>query len=230
MKDFFKKYLFVFEWVGAAILIGVGIYTVLESSILYVFVGLILLVFGILRFVPLLKTTPDKVLKIIYALEIFLNLGAGIFLVIEGGKDTSSLNQWFGYIIGGVLVLRAIIHLYATSLRKEPNDYVKFFSHIGIFIVGNFIIARGGFQAKTLAYIILVLAVLSALFIGYSGYKHYRNNRFELRAKEESKKIVVKENKKVEDTKVEDTLDDPKTDRPDIIAPEKEKKDEATLS
>ncbi|MGD9886995.1 MAG: hypothetical protein AB7T03_03415 [Bacilli bacterium] len=224
MKEFFKKYLFVFEWVGAAILIGVGIFTVLDSSILNVFVGLILLVFGLLRFLPLLKTTPDKVLKIMYACEILINIGAGVFLVIEGGKETSNLNEWFGYIIGGVLMLRGFVHFFATSLRKEPNDYIKFFSHIGLFVVGNFIVARGGFSSQTLAYIILVLAILSALFIGYSGYKHYRNNRYELRAKEESKKIVVQEEKPI------DIIEDPKTEKPEIITTEKEKKDEAKLS
>ena len=224
MKEFFKKYLFVFEWVGAAILIGVGIFTVLDSSILNVFVGLILLVFGLLRFLPLLKTTPDKVLKIMYACEILINIGAGVFLVIEGGKETSNLNEWFGYIIGGVLMLRGFVHFFATSLRKEPNDYIKFFSHIGLFVVGNFIVARGGFSSQTLAYIILVLAILSALFIGYSGYKHYRNNRYELRAKEESKKIVVQEEKPI------DKIEDPKIEKPEIITPEQEKKDEATLS
>lgn len=151
MKEFFKKYLFVFEWVGAAILIGVGIFTVLDSSILNVFVGLILLVFGLLRFLPLLKTTPDRVLKIMYACEILINIGAGVFLVIEGGKDTSNLNEWFGYIIGGVLMLRGFVHFFATSLRKEPNDYIKFFAHIGLFVVGNFIVARGGFSSQTLA-------------------------------------------------------------------------------
>ncbi|MDD3107011.1 MAG: hypothetical protein PHP65_04340 [Bacilli bacterium] len=225
MKEFFKKYLFVFEWVGAAILIGVGIFTVVQSSILYVFVGLILLVFGLLRFVPLLKTTPDKVLRIIYAVEILLNVGAGVFLVIEGGKSDSSLSNWFGYIVGGALVLRGFVHLFATSLRDEPNDYIKFFSHIGLFVIGILIISKGGFDSKTLAYIILVLAVLSAIFIGFSGYKHYRNNRYELRAKEDTKKVVKK------DTQVADeVIDDPESVKSDVVIPEEEKKEEATLS
>ncbi|HNZ50998.1 MAG TPA: hypothetical protein PK087_01470 [Bacilli bacterium] len=225
MKEFFKKYLFVFEWIGAAILIGVGIYVVLDSSILNVFVGLILLVFGLLRLIPLIKTTPDKVLKIMYACEIVINVGAGIFLVIEGGKENSNLNDWFGYMIGGVLMLRGFVHFFATSLRKEPNDYVKFFSHLGLFTVGCFIVARGGFSSDTLAYIILVLAILSALFIGFSGYKHYRNYRYELRAREESKKVVVQDEKQPEQI-----IEDPKPKKSKIITPEEEKKDEAILS
>jgi hypothetical protein len=230
MKEFFKKYLFVFEWIGAAILIGVGIFTVLDNSILVILVGLILFVFALLRVVPLLKTTPDKVLRIIYAVEILLNLAAGILLVVEGSKgDASSLmdadNKIFGYIIGGVLYLRGFVHFYATSLRKEPNDYVKFFTNLALFTVGTFIIARGGFETMFLAYVILVLACLSALFIGYSGYKHYRNNRYELRAREETKKAVEKEKEQPTDV-----ISDPASKKPDVVVPEKEeKKEEAQL-
>ena len=68
MKKKLAKYAWLFEMIGCALLIGLGIIMKFIPSVLLVLVGLIFFVLGLFRIVPLLKTTDDKLLKI-YMLE-----------------------------------------------------------------------------------------------------------------------------------------------------------------
>lgn len=215
MKNLFKKYLWVFEFFGAAVILAFGIMALAMPGILLVILGLTFIIFGIFRIIPLLKTTPDKLLKIIYIIEIALTVIVGVVLLIEGRKgDESELGNLFGYLVGGVLYLRALVHFFATSVRKEPSDYWKFFAHVGAFTIGTIILAKGNFEEKTLAIILLVLAIISALFISFSGYKHYKNNRYEMLAKEQIKKVKIKEK--------EEVIEDPLPEKEDVILPNRE--------
>jgi len=226
MKNFFKKYLYVFEFIGVAVILAVGVLAKTQESVLLYIVGLTLIVFGLLRIVPLLKTTPDNVLKALYVFEICLNIIVGIVLVIEGNKgDESSLGNLFGYLIGGVLFLRGFIYFFSTSIRRESTDYPKFFTHIGLFTVGTVIITKGGFDNILLGWVILVLSILSALFIGFSGYKNYKNSRYEQLAKDETKKSIREEKRE----KVQNQIEDPAPRKEDVIIPEDEKRDEVNL-
>ena len=65
MTNFFKKYLWIFEWIGAALLITLGVVVAVEDQIVHVVTGIVLTLFGLFRVIPLVKTTKTKSMKII---------------------------------------------------------------------------------------------------------------------------------------------------------------------
>ena len=200
MKKKLAKYAWLFEMIGCALLIGLGIIMKFIPSVLLVLVGLIFFVLGLFRIVPLLKTTDDKLLKILYAAELFIDMGAGIALFIIGIKNKSDsiddLKKVFGYIIAGILYLRGLVYLFAISFRKETAKIWLFFVHIGLITLATVIIARGGFTLTTLGWVLLALSILSAIFVGVDSIKKYSNFRNEEYARKKTQDIKTKEEKK----------------------------------
>ena len=193
MKNFFSKYVWVFEFTGAAILIVFGIIIkAFPISLLYI-VGMIFIIMGLFRVVPLIKTTESKVAKWMFIVEIVLNVVAGGYLIFVGTKGEDNLGKIFGYIIGIVLYLRAFLYFFTTIIKKEPTDNIMFFTHIVFITFGSLIIGNGGFNINVLSWFLLVLAILSALLIAFRGYGDYRNYRFQLSISEKTKKIDVQE-------------------------------------
>ncbi len=193
MKKFFSKYVWVFEFTGAAILIAFGIIMkIIPISLLYI-VGIIFIVMGLFRVVPLIKTTKDKLAKWMFVSEIILNIAAGGYLIYLGTQGEDDLGKIFGYIIGIVLYLRALIYFFTAIIRKETTDNIMFITHVIFITFGSMIIGNGGFNLKALSWFLLVLAILSALLIAFRGYGDYRNYRFQLSINETTKKIEVKE-------------------------------------
>ena len=200
MKKKLAKYAWLFEMIGCALLIGLGIIMKFIPSVLLVLVGLIFFVLGLFRIVPLLKTTDDKLLKILYAAELFIDMGAGIALFIIGIKNKSDsiddLKKVFGYIIAGILYLRGFVYLFAVSFKKESAKIWLFFIHIGLITLATVIIARGGFTLTTLGWVLLALSILSAIFVGVDAIKKYSNYRNEEYARKKTQDIKAKEEKK----------------------------------
>lgn len=227
MKKFFEKYVWVFEFVGAAILIAFGlVMKFVPISLLYI-VGTIFIILGLFRVFPLVKTTKDKVMKWIFSGEIVLNIIVGAYLIYLGTKGINNLGKIFGYLIGAVLYLRAFIYFFATTIRKETTDTMMFFSHIVFITFGSLIIGNGGFNLNTLSWFILALAIISALFIAFRGYKDYRNYRFQLVIKESTKEITGKKEKNTEENIIKAPSKDESNKKDTVIGdPEKEEKGE----
>ncbi|MDD3191615.1 MAG: hypothetical protein PHP41_02545 [Bacilli bacterium] len=192
MKNVFKKYLWLWEFIGTALILGIGLLVKFKPDVLIIIVGCIFVVMGLLRVIPLLKTTSDRLLKWIYLVEIILNIGIGVVLIYLGAQS-NNLQALFGYLIGGVLYLRGIIYFFSTVLRKEDTDRASFIAHIIFFSVGMFIIGKGGFSSEQLSWVILGIAILSAVFVGYSGFKNYQNYRNEYAAKQITKTVKKEE-------------------------------------
>lgn len=188
MKTMFKKYLWLWEFIGVAFILAVGLLAKLVPNILIVIVGIAFIVFGLFRIIPLVRTTGDKVLKWIYSIEILFSIIAGIALIILFIND-KNVNKTFGYLIGGVLYMRALTFFYATSLREEESDFLQYLIHIILITLGTIIIARGGFNTSDLGWVILIFAILSATFIAFSGFNNYRNYRNEKVARQITKKV-----------------------------------------
>ncbi|HHW99793.1 MAG TPA: hypothetical protein GX740_00620, partial [Acholeplasmataceae bacterium] len=126
MKSFFKKYLFVFEFIAVAILLAVGIYLVVDPQVFLYIIGLALIIFGLYRVIPLVKTTKDNMMKLILTGEVIINVIAGVLLVLEGAKDdyNKDLLRW---VVGAVFYLRGFLYFFGTVIRKESTDYTRFF-------------------------------------------------------------------------------------------------------
>ncbi len=183
-----KKYLWLWEFIGVALVLIVGLIAKFVDGALLAIVGTTIFVLALLRLIPLFKTTFDKLLKWIYVLEILANIIIGALLVYFAftGKDLKSL---FGYLIGSVLYSRGLIYFYSVTIRKEETDKPKFLAHVIFMTLGTWIIATGGFNEKYLGWVVLALSLLTAIFIGNSGYNNYRKYRGEIAAKIITKKV-----------------------------------------
>ncbi|MDD4000099.1 MAG: hypothetical protein PHX62_04300 [Bacilli bacterium] len=222
MKSFFKKYLWLFEFIGVAIILAVGVFAFVKQEVFLYITGFALIIFGLLRVIPLIKTTKDLVLKIVYTVEIVFNIVAGVLLIVEGGKGDEYNENLMRYLVGAVFYVRGAIYFYSTVIRKEATDYLKFFVHLLLITLGVIIFVTSFFTVKNMAWVVLVLAILSAIFIGFSGYKNYKNYRYEGLAREETKKIV-------EEKEEEEGYVDPLPSKDDVIIPEEEKQEEINL-
>lgn len=220
MKSVFKKYLWLWEFIGAALILGAGFVAAFISSVVLMIIGCAFIIIGILRVIPLVRTTIDKILKWVYTIEIIINVFAGAALIYLAITGQNPINI-FGYLIGGILYLRGVIFFYANTLRKESSDRVSFVAHLIFISLGAYIIGTGGFTVTQLGFVLLVLAILSACFIAFSGYGHYRNYRNEFVAKEITKKLEKEEVK--EAPTAEEII-------PPVEAPTKEEKQEDQLN
>lgn len=191
MKEFFKKYLWLFEFIGVALIIGLGVVILAVHSVLMIIVGSAFIIFGLMRLIPLIRTTDDKVAAVIFGVEIFVNIVIGIVMIyLTTREDAQDMGALFGYLIGAVLYLRGLIYFFTSSVRKEETDGVNFLVHIGLFTLAVVIIARGGFEQETLAWVIFALAVISSLFIGLDGYSNYNQYRHQYRSESLTKKAT----------------------------------------
>ena len=124
-----KKYVWVVEWITTALLIVLGIIAVVEKTILLYTFGILFIIFGLFRIIPLLKTTSSKLVKWLLFGETLVDILSGGVLLFLAIKNLETGN-YVGYIIGGVLYLRGFIHFLSTSLKDEPSNLVNFFFHI----------------------------------------------------------------------------------------------------
>lgn len=189
MMKLLKKYVWLFEWIAAALILALGIYVAVEPSVLYLVAGIAITILGLFRLVPLLKTTEDKVLKFIYLGEMIVNVVVGILLIVLFTNQNTDNGKLLGYLVGGVLYLRALIYFIATIFRKEGTDVPKFITHIVLITAGTAIITRGGFSDQQLAWLLLGIAVLTAAVMVIMGYSNYNNYRHTYRAVEKTKEM-----------------------------------------
>lgn len=221
MKKIFKKYLFVFEFLAVALLIVAGIFLLVNTKIFLIITGTVLLVFGLFRVIPLIKTTKDNLMKVINILEILVNLAAGVFLIMEGTKETPN-EDLLRYFIGAALYLRGFLYFFGTTIRKESTDYTKFFAHVVIFTIGTGILfSKDLLNAKAMAWLIAGISFLVAAVLGFSGFGHYKRYRYEQLAKDETSKAIEKQ--KEAPAVKEDPVEAPAVEKEPYVEPVEDK-------
>ena len=111
MKAMFKKYLWLWEFIGVALIVGVGLVSKFVPNVLYFILGAAFVVLGLFRLIPLFRTTEDKLLKWIYVAEIFIDVIVGVSLIVIAINE-NDLKNILGYLVGGVLYIRALIYFF----------------------------------------------------------------------------------------------------------------------
>lgn len=215
MLKVFKKYLWLFEFIAAALILVLGVYVKLEEQILYLIVGVAITILGLFRVIPLLKTTDDRILKFVFLGEMILNIGIGVALILLYANQKTDNGALLGYLIGGVLYIRGLIYFFATIFRKEGTDVTKFITHIALLTVGTAIVVRKGFSESTLGWLLLGISILTAAVMIINGYSNYNNYRHTYRAVEKTKEI--KDLNELElpqnEGKVEDIINEPQDEQ-----------------
>lgn len=200
MSKTIKKYIWLFEWIAASIILAVGFVIGFVDGVVLIATGISLVLIALLRSIPLIKTLKDKLMKWINFGEILINIIVGIVMIvlaINSWKEDSEivLGNVYGYLLGGVLFLRGVVYFIGTSFRDEHTDITKFIANLLFLSVGVWFISRPT-DEKTLGYFVLGIACLCALFIIFDGIKNYNNYRHEYCAESVTKQI----SKKVENT------------------------------
>jgi len=179
----FKKYGWAIKIIGAALLLALALFLEFGNGegIVIPFIGGSIILYSVVRLIPFVKTQKNDLIKTINIIEITVDIGIGLVLIIVEMFTTATLGIWFGYLLGFYLMLRGIVHFYGVSLVAEKSDVVLFLFHISALIVGSYIFFfDGGFTAGILIHIILAFSIAAGgylVFDGYKGYNVYRRQK-----------------------------------------------------
>lgn len=192
--------------IACALLIVVGLWIIFDKTmgtkISLGFTGVAILLFGLIRIVPLIRSVKSTKAKWVSLLEILIDLliGGAVFTVAilfeKNGESalTKFVNTNYKYILGIVFYLKAVFYFINTSLLKEETSKFEFWVHILVISVACLIFALN-FDATKLGYVIAALCLLCALFLGYESGSNYFNYRKQNPKLKEKKKDKHKENK-----------------------------------
>lgn len=213
-----RKYGFALKLGGAALLVALGI--VLEvkieeaKDIIVAFIGATIIIYALVRLVPYVKTQGSDLVKTINIMEITVDvlLGAAMIIIqfaVEGGLGVA-----LGYMLGGYLILRGMVHFFGVSEGKERSDLVLYFFHVACLIVGGIVIVSGEIDAAIFIHIILGFSIVVGGYLFYDGGKGYKVYRYE--------KAVYQQNVAGDSQKVEKELplteDEAEKEQPNIVA------------
>lgn len=189
--------------IGAALLLVLGIWILIDrssfgASLAVAFTGIVILIFAIVRIIPLIKARKTGLAKFLTTLEILINIILGVFLIYGSTavRDNNNLgnfiNEYYKFFLGFVFYAKAIFYFINSSLLKEETNKLEFWLHILIITLAVVIFATD-FDATGLALLIAILALIcAAFFILMSGGSYY-NYR-----KTINKTKVIKEDKEKE--------------------------------
>ena len=86
-------YGWVLKFILAAILVGVGIYLQFAKDVVFTITGVVIILFSLLRVVPLLKSLNKEVLRTINLIEIIFDTiigGVLVYIALSGKVEESA--------------------------------------------------------------------------------------------------------------------------------------------
>jgi len=175
MKKFFTLYGWAIRIIAAALLIGLALFLKFGDgeAIVVPFIGLVIIIYSIVRLVPFIKTQKSDIIKTINIIEITLSLIVGAILILGTLFTEDGLGVYFGYLLGGSLLLRGSVHFYGLSEGGENGDLPSYFFHIAALIAGTYVIMTGDFTPGVLINLILVLSLGAGGYLGFESYRGY---------------------------------------------------------
>ena len=178
MKEFFKKYNWLCEFIAAGALLALAIVLPFEKGVdlVYYLVGSLFLVFSIYRVYPILKRDKKWILRIVFIVEALLFLSLGLTIIIVGSKDpekAEELKKVLGYLIGTGFFVRGAVFFLGTSVFTESGDWITYFLHLVLLTFGVVIFTRGGFSASALRWAIFGILLAVIIFIVIFGVRHF---------------------------------------------------------
>lgn len=195
-----KKYRWLYLWIASAALLTFAVILFLSStfreSFVFYVTGAILVIFVIIRFIPLVKTSRENMALALNVIEMLVDMIVGILMIILTAKlqDKKLLDTLYPFLIGGVIYARALVYFVEISFLKTKPEKLKFFIHIALLTVGSVIMARfDNFNPNSLGFVIGVFFALSGIFTLTDGIINYNNYRkLYVKVKKEVKKEEIK--------------------------------------
>ncbi|MCK5731999.1 MAG: hypothetical protein KAH13_03210 [Tenericutes bacterium] len=193
------------KWGLAAVLIAAGVLMLLnDETVVYATTGIAVVIFSVLRVVPLMKTLTKEVLRTINLIEIIFDLiigGLMIYVAFSGNSGDAFWQGMYGYILAFFLLTRGIIYFVSLYYFGEKTEPAKFWVHLIFVGLGPVVLTLtvvGNDIISILVWVLFIFSIGGAGYLGYDGYggyKKYRENSKALNTKKEVKKEVVKDPK-----------------------------------
>ena len=203
----------LYLWIASAALLTFAIILFLSStfreSFVFYVTGAILVIFVIIRFIPLVKTSRENMAIALNVVEMLVDMIVGILMIVLTAKlqDKKLLDTLYPFLIGGVIYARALVYFVEISFLKTKPEKIKFFIHIALLTVGSVIMARfDNFNPNSLGFVIGVIFALSGVFTLTDGIINYNNYRklyvkVKKEVKEEIKPLQIENSLVIEDDK-----------------------------
>ena len=176
MKRLMEKYPGPINIIYTILTVSVAIILVVFNSepIIVPTLGGLIITYALYRTYRLIVKKEKTIALKVYLLEIGLQLLIGALLIYLTVSSTFTLGTLFGYLLGGLLILRGTLYLFATRVQDHLEELSTFLIHIAAIIVGTYLIIKGNFTAEVVSGIILAVALKRSLKTGYKAYQSYR--------------------------------------------------------
>ncbi len=184
------------KWILAAILLAAGILMkIYEVDVVYATTGIAIVMFSLLRVVPLMKTLKKEVLRTINLIEIIFDTIMGGVMIYVVATQKSSDPFWiglYGYLLAVFFYARGLIYMISLYFFAEKTEPLKFWFHIICITLGPVIFTLTLLDRNiisTLGWIVLFISVGGGIYLGYDGYGGYRKYRESSKSLNESKRV-----------------------------------------
>lgn len=198
------SYGWLLKWIIAAILLVIGFTMFFNQPFVYLTTGVGIVIFSLFRIYPLLKTLKKEVSRTIHLIEILLALIVGSLMIYVGVlavQNELQIDAFWGqvykYGFAFILLMRAIVFFYSTTFLDEKVEQPKFWSHVGLIIMGSMIAASESFSDEWMAWLLLLISIIGGAYLiydGAKGYGGYRKFSEALNEKKQAKQIEKRKN------------------------------------
>ena len=192
---------FWFKIVGAAILLALSIWGILDfdgiGKVLVVFVcAFFIILFELIQVFPAFKVVKNGKARAFIILEILIDLVIGVFVfycgVVFAKFNNNNPDGWNKVVVdlldnnqihiiltGIVLYIRGINYFIASVLFNEPTKAKIFWTQVLFMTFGVICIASATKLNVIFTWLIIILALISGAYIGGSGgVSFYRYKKF----------------------------------------------------
>jgi hypothetical protein len=183
------------KFILAAILLAAGILMkIYETDVVYATTGMAIVIFSLVRVVPLMKTLKKEVLRTINLIEIIFDTimgGVMIYVVFSGNSGEPFWLGIYGYLLAVFFYARGLIFFISQYYFGEKSEALKFWFHIVCITLGPVIFVltiQGQDIISTLGWIVLFIAISGGIYLGYDGFGGYRKYRETSKRLNEDKK------------------------------------------
>jgi hypothetical protein len=202
-------YGWLIKWVLAAILIAAGILVKLkEVDVVYATTGISIVLFSLLRIVPLMKTLRKEVLRTVNLIEVIFDTimgGLMIWVVFSGRSAEAFWVSLYCYLVAVFFYVRGFIYIVSLYFFDEKTEPLKFWFHLICLTLGSALLVLALLNRNIISFlgwIVLFISVGGGLYLGYDGFGGYKKYREQSKTLNEAKKaeiakpVLDKENQK----------------------------------
>lgn len=218
-----KKYGYgwVLKFILAALLLGVGIYMAFANEVIYTITGVGIIIFSLLRVIPLMKTLSKESLRTINLIEIIFDTLIGAMMIyVALTRDLANEPIWgsvYRYSLTFFFYVRGLIYFNSVVFLGEKTEVPKFWIHIVALTLGVIIAVIPNFDYATVGILLLILSIFGSVYLGYDGYggyKKYREFSKELNKDKQIAQEVPLEAPAKDRQKKKPVIEDPEDERP----------------